>query len=367
MFGRTVTTNQKHAGITRIRLEAFAHAAFFALALVGCEADPGGSSPPLCAPSGLVDSTPRIALISALGQEAKPLVDSLDMKKDTIINGSSFSMGKLEGKDVVVAASGVSVTNAAMTTQILIDRFNITGIVYSGFAGGVDPNLYTGDVVIPELWAYHDESYWARSLAAPDVAKLPQPCGTAGDLTCLGLELSPLNQTDGSAYGVNFSSMTGTLGGIWSRKTQVISANSPIGGEFIFDFPVDPDLYAKATTLGMNPPNFENCGPNACTGEAMSCLSRTPALVVGGRGLSGSVYLDNAPYRQYLYDTYQGRSLDMETAAAAHVARTNMKPFIALRSLAGLAGSDDGDVQTLFCTGIAEKNALLVVQSFLQL
>lgn len=57
----------------------------------------------------------------------------------------------------------------------------------------------------------------------------------------------------------------------------------------------------------------------------------------------------------------------METAAAAHVARTNMKPYLAVRSLGGLAGADDVDVQTLFCTGIAEKNALLIVRSFLQL
>lgn len=340
-----------------------------ALAFAGCADDTEkmATNPP--ASTTMIDSTPRVALISAFGNEAKILVEALQGPKEILINGSKFTTGMLEGHNVVITLTGVSITNAAMTTQLLVDRFNVTTVLFSGIAGGVDPNLRVGDVVIPQSWAYHDEYYHSRSLDPVEVKKPPLACfgSMPGDLSCLGLELSSFNKADGSAYGVNFADMTGPLGGLWSRNTHVTSAEGPAGGEFVFDFPVDSNLYAKAQALMAKPPTLANCGANACTDGAQTCLQNMPTLVTGGRGLSGSVFLDNARYRQYLYDTYQGRSVDMETAATAQVAKANGKPFIAFRSVSDLAGGDQGgEVGTFFCTGIAEKNASAVVRSFLQ-
>ena len=45
--------------------------------------------------------------------------------------------------------SGVSMVNAAMNTQLVLDRFTVKRIVFSGIAGGVDPGLTIGDVVVP--------------------------------------------------------------------------------------------------------------------------------------------------------------------------------------------------------------------------
>ena len=42
--------------------------------------------------------------------------------------------------------------NAAMNTQLVLDRFNVTHIVFSGIAGGVNPSLNIGDVVVAERW-----------------------------------------------------------------------------------------------------------------------------------------------------------------------------------------------------------------------
>ncbi|MDB5410994.1 MAG: phosphorylase, partial [Rhodospirillales bacterium] len=39
-----------------------------------------------------------------------------------------------------------------MTTQLALDRFTIDKIVFSGIAGGVDPKLTIGDVVVPDAW-----------------------------------------------------------------------------------------------------------------------------------------------------------------------------------------------------------------------
>ena len=52
--------------------------------------------------------------------------------------------------------------NAAMTTQLAIDHFNITHILVSGIAGGVNPNLNIGDVVVLTQWAEYQEALFAR-------------------------------------------------------------------------------------------------------------------------------------------------------------------------------------------------------------
>ena len=48
---------------------------------------------------------------------------------------------------MVLFLSGVSMVNAAMNSQLALERFDVTGIVFSGIACGVDPSLRIGDVV----------------------------------------------------------------------------------------------------------------------------------------------------------------------------------------------------------------------------
>ncbi|MDL1982391.1 MAG: phosphorylase, partial [Deltaproteobacteria bacterium] len=43
-----------------------------------------------------------------------------------------------------------------------LDHFNVTGIVFSGIAGGVNPGLNIGDVTVPARWAQYQENLFAR-------------------------------------------------------------------------------------------------------------------------------------------------------------------------------------------------------------
>ena len=57
---------------------------------------------------------------------------------------------------------GMSMVNAAMTAQLMIDRFSPACLLMSGIAGSTDPALNIGDVVIPERWAQSLEVVMGR-------------------------------------------------------------------------------------------------------------------------------------------------------------------------------------------------------------
>ena len=65
---------------------------------------------------------------------------------------------------MVLFLSGISVVNAAMTVQLALDHFAVERIVFSGIAGGVDPGLNIGDVVIADRWGQYLEMLFAREV-----------------------------------------------------------------------------------------------------------------------------------------------------------------------------------------------------------
>ena len=91
-----------------------------------------------------------------------------------------------------------------------------------------------------------------------------------------------------------------------------------------------------------------------------------PSLVMGGNGVSGPTFVDNKEYREYIYREIQARCVDMETAAAAHIAYQNNIPFVFFRSLSDLAEADeDANVMTIFFT-LAAKNAFYVTHAVIE-
>ena len=102
-----------------------------------------------------------------------------------------------------------------------------------------------------------------------------------------------------------------------------------------------------------------------CTAEDR-CLEEAPKIVVGGSGVSGGAFIDNAAFRTWAFETFGARVLDMESAAVAHVAYANDVPFLAVRSLADLAGGGEGANQMEVFLGLAAGNAAAVVKALLR-
>lgn len=98
----------------------------------------------------------RIGIIGPTDSEIMPFVCKIEgneMLRHAMIN---FYTGKYENVDVVAAFSGVCKVNAAIATQIMIDRFDVTHVILTGVAGALDESLEIGDIVIADEITYHD-------------------------------------------------------------------------------------------------------------------------------------------------------------------------------------------------------------------
>jgi len=306
------------------------------LALGGCAHVPAQDLPPsltLTAPAGTIvqlDATPRIGVATAFAPELAALLPSLQERREHVINGRPFYTGTLAGKPVVLFETGVSIVNATMSTQVLFDRFNVTTIVVSGIAGGVDPELSIGDVTVPDQWAQYNEMVYMREL------------GEGRFATYEGYtdEFAPFD----------FMRPNGV---------RILSAAEPNPSRQ-FWFAADPQLMATARQAAAEV-ELQRCAPSG------QCLEHAPELVLGGNGVTGSVFLDNARFRDYLTATFDARVVEMETSAIAMVAYANAVPFIAFRSLSDLAGGGGGDANEMETfMDIAALNAAAVVMAFLE-
>lgn len=309
----------------------------------------------------LSECTPRIGIVAAFGAEADLLRTRLQQARTWTIHGHLVHTGVLAGHRVALTLSGVSLVNASLSTQLLLDHFHIERLLMSGIAGGLSPEGQVGDVVVPDRWALPLELYWA-----PDT-QVPAPCGPAGDLACLGLQAA---QTAGRPLPPFVVSAPGAPpAGLFMRSTQVLNAANAPTGDFRFDHPVDAAMLATARQLQ---PALQRCGPRAQRADgstdAAGCVQQMPRLRVGGRGLSAPVFLANPAYRRYLHEHLQAQVFDMETAALAQVAAVNQVPYLAFRSLSDLAGAEgfNADVGALFGSGLAEANEAAVTLAFLQ-
>ncbi|MDQ0208152.1 5'-methylthioadenosine/adenosylhomocysteine nucleosidase [Alkalicoccobacillus murimartini] len=100
--------------------------------------------------------TNRIGLIGAMDEEIRQLRLDLKTEQIDVRAGITFYIGEIKGCSVVLCRSGVGKVNAAVTTQILIDVFDVSHLIFTGIAGALDENLHVGDLVISSSAIQHD-------------------------------------------------------------------------------------------------------------------------------------------------------------------------------------------------------------------
>jgi adenosylhomocysteine nucleosidase len=97
-----------------------------------------------------------IAILSAMELEIDLLRSEMQNPKVEEHLKNNFTRGKLRGQEVVVAASSIGKTNAAIMAQFTIDKFRPDTIIHTGIAGGLAPHVKELTIVLGERITYHD-------------------------------------------------------------------------------------------------------------------------------------------------------------------------------------------------------------------
>ncbi|MAP94493.1 MAG: hypothetical protein CMK07_06030 [Ponticaulis sp.] len=278
--------------------------------------------------NGVLDGAKvRLAIATAYSPEFAALIPSLENAREYRLNGVSYWTGRMRGQDVVLFETGVSLVNAAMNTERLLQNFDVSAIVVSGVAGGVDPELSIGDVTVPRRWAQYNETVYMRQ-AADGSYTSPVPT-----------ELPALDYIVPRGVRIARNEDATAIRRIW--------------------FEASPELLELADQAA------DRARLKRCDAEGL-CLPEDPEVIIGGSGVSGSIFLDNARYREYLYETFEAQVAEMETAAIAMVAFSNDIPFVAFRSLSDLAGGGKAEANEIQAfQHLAAENSAELVFAFL--
>lgn len=247
-------------------------------------------------------------LLYAFDAEGKLLTDKMTIERTEKILGRTVQIGRLADERVVLAESGIGMTNAAMTTQKLIDMFHPKAIIFSGIAGAVDTGIHIGDITVCRVWSEHDYGYLGKDSLRVETIEVFDP----------------------------------------ARDTLAEMAY----------YTVDSALYAAAEKLTTTEMEFAPIG------------QREPRLTVGGSGVSGNMFIDNREKRLWLSNRFHALVVDMESAAVAQVGTVNDVPFIIFRSASDLAGGSGsatarGEIDQFF--RVAADNAAKVVLTYLKI
>ncbi|WP_111638029.1 5'-methylthioadenosine/S-adenosylhomocysteine nucleosidase [Marinomonas shanghaiensis] len=114
-----------------------------------------------------------IGLIGAMDEEVAVIKAWMTEVREQSIAGCDFFVGRFEGKDVVLLKSGIGKVNAAVSTTLLLSQFKPEYVINIGSAGGFDPELQVGDVVISDQVVHHDVDVTAFGYVMGQVPNMP--------------------------------------------------------------------------------------------------------------------------------------------------------------------------------------------------
>jgi len=242
----------------------------------------------LCAiTEGTCGTPPMIAILSAFPAELQSLVERATVRETLRIGDRVLRVGTLGDVPVVLGLLGIGLVNAANTSRLVLDRFDVAALVVAGVAGSPQR---IGDVTAPDTWVEEDGT---AHPADPALLALAQEVAGAGVTfeRCTPYPLDPPGPTVCLGY--------------------------------------DPQLVVGGTGESSDP----------YLGRPVAC-SPTGNDVFGcdvGAGTTASVSPSGATRA-----ADEPEATDMETAAVAREAQARGVPFIAFRAVSDGAGDTLG-------------------------
>ena len=241
-----------------------------------------------------------IGLICAIPQERVALRAALRHDRRLEIGDFGFDHGELDEREVVLAEAGIGKVNTAAVAALLASRFGAGMLVFKGVAGGLDPELAIGDVVVATRAIQHD-------------------CGV--------IENERLHPYQ--AGHIPFFNPTPELG-----------------------YAVAPDLLARVRA---RLEGLELAPLSAAAGGS----GKRPKLVYGTI-LAGDQFIHCEATRERLHREFEAQAVAMEGAALAQVAQRLGVPWLEIRALSDLAGKDSRFDFAKFVEEVAQSSALIL-------
>lgn len=242
-----------------------------------------------------------IGVICAIPQEWAYLHSILAEASREQIARITFDSGELDGHRVVLAAAGMGKVNAGLVATLLADRFHCSTIVFTGVAGGLDPQLHIGDIVIADRVVQHDFGLIHDERLHP--------------------------------YQPGY--------------VPVINPTERLG------YLVEPDLIDRVRQHleGFTLPAL----PSAAGG------ADRPPHIVYGTVLTGDQFLHCERTRARLHNEFGGLAIEMEGGAVAQVCEAFEIPWLVIRALSDLAGAGSGLDFNVFVAEVAVSSARVLL------
>jgi adenosylhomocysteine nucleosidase len=219
-----------------------------------------------------------IGIMSAMEDEIKLLLKHLDLHQSRTIANREYLQGKLYGKEVILALSRWGKVAASQTATTLINLFDVTSLIFTGVAGGANPERSIGDIVISTELVQYDV----------DASAIP-----------------PMKQFEIPLLGISH-------------------------------FKADPVLVQHAVDAAQE---YVANNLQADVGaEYMNAYSITTATIIKGLIASGDEFIANAEKIAELRTLLpELQCIEMEGAAVAQVCYEHQIPFVVIRSISDRA------------------------------
>ncbi len=97
-----------------------------------------------------------LGIIGAMNEEVVQLREAMSLNETKELGGYKFYRGRILEKEVVLVECGIGKVNAAICSTLLIQEFKVDKVLFTGVAGGLNPEINIGDIVVSTDLIEHD-------------------------------------------------------------------------------------------------------------------------------------------------------------------------------------------------------------------
>ncbi len=98
----------------------------------------------------------KLAIMGAMQEEIEPLLANFENINIVEYANNKFYEVSYNGLEIVIAYSKIGKVFASLTASTMIEKFGCDILLFSGVAGGINPKLQIGDLIIADKLCQHD-------------------------------------------------------------------------------------------------------------------------------------------------------------------------------------------------------------------